>query len=131
MNLKNYNPQVTDFLRGKNHPENELIEKLREVILSTDDSLEEAIKWNGPNYSIKGEDRITMRLFPPKSFQLIFHCGSKPRTDLKDNLIEDDTGLLIWKSKDRAIIELYKLSNIDKTAIEIVSLIKKWIKASR
>ncbi|HMR00757.1 MAG TPA: DUF1801 domain-containing protein [Candidatus Gracilibacteria bacterium] len=131
MKPKNYNPQVTDFLKEKKHPHNEIIEKLRIIILSTDESLDENIKWNGPNYSINGEDRITMRLFPPKSLQLIFHCGAKPtKTDLKDNLIKDDSGLLVWKSNDRALINLIEL-DVESRKKELISIIKKWIQASK
>ncbi len=130
MKLKNYNPTVTEFLNDKNHPNRALIENLRNLILSTDQSLDENIKWNGPNYSINGEDRITMRLFPPKSFQLIFHCGAKSRNDLKERLINEKSDLLLWKSNDRALIELKKLKSDDFNQKELTGIIKKWLKAS-
>ncbi|NTW45923.1 MAG: DUF1801 domain-containing protein [Candidatus Moranbacteria bacterium] len=130
MKLRNYSPQVTAFLSEKRHPHNEIIEKLRIIILSTDENLEENIKWNGPNYQIHEEDRITMRLFPPKSFQLIFHCGAKPRTDLKNHLIKDDSGLLVWKSNDRALINLVDF-DIESHKKELSSIVKRWINASK
>lgn len=130
MKQKNCNPSVTKFLDEKNHPNRELIETLRNLILSTNQSLDENIKWNGPNYSINGEDRITMRLFPPKSFQLIFHCGAKARNDLKERLIIVKSDLLLWKSNDRALIELKKLESEDFNQKELIGIIKKWLKAS-
>gem|GEM_PF-6665531 len=91
MRLVNYNPLVTDFLRDKDHPFSDSIEKLRMIILSSDDSLQENIKRNAPNYVFHGEDRITMRLFPSKSFQLIFHCGIKGNKSNIVNLLQNTT----------------------------------------
>jgi len=36
---------------------------LRRIILSVDAALDKNIKWNGPNFTHQGEDRITMRRF--------------------------------------------------------------------
>lgn len=71
------NPEVTAFLDVMNHPLRDLIENLRRVILTADPDLVEGIKWNGPNYSLNGQDRITMRIHPPKQVQLVLHRGAK------------------------------------------------------
>lgn len=71
------NPEVTAFLDVMNHPLRDLIENLRRVILTAGLDLVEGIKWNGPNYSLNGEDRITMRIHPPKQVQLVLHRGAK------------------------------------------------------
>ena len=62
----NLNREVTDFLDELNHPFRNEIEQLRRYIISANTALTENIKWNGPNYSIHNEDRITMRIQPPK-----------------------------------------------------------------
>ncbi|HHW72863.1 MAG TPA: DUF1801 domain-containing protein, partial [Firmicutes bacterium] len=64
MNMPVLNPEVTTFLDTMNHPLRDLIEYLRGVTLSAGPDLVEGIKWNGPNYSLFGEDRITMRINP-------------------------------------------------------------------
>lgn len=71
------NEEVTRFLDELNHPLRDEIEQLRKNILAANDRLTENIKWNGPNFCFDGEDRITMRIHPPKQIQLIFHRGAK------------------------------------------------------
>ena len=60
------NDEVTEFLNNLNHPLRAEIEILRENILSANSNLSENIKWNAPNYFYNGEDRITMKIQPPK-----------------------------------------------------------------
>ena len=56
--------------------------------MSTDYELTEGIKWNGPNYSINGEDRITIRINPPKQLQVIFHRGAKVKEPPAERLLK-------------------------------------------
>ena len=60
------NNDVTRFLDELHHPLRREIEALRVIILQANALLGENIKWNGPNYSVGAEDRITMRIQPPK-----------------------------------------------------------------
>jgi len=57
---------VTTFLDDLNHPFRKKTEQLRKVILSANNELTENIKWNGPNYCFNNNDRITMKIQPPK-----------------------------------------------------------------
>ena len=101
--MKYKSTEVSTFLDELNHPLRMEIENLREFILNSDVRITENIKWNGPNYCINNEDRITMRVQPPKQIQLIFHRGAKVQEIPKNRIIEDDSGLLIWKTSDRAV----------------------------
>ena len=84
----NLNNEVSDFLDLQKHPCRSEIELLRKIILSVNNKLSENIKWNGPNYSIESEDRITMRIQPPAAqVQLIFHRGAKKKEQPKNKLI--------------------------------------------
>lgn len=87
----NLNSEVTNFLDELSHPLRNEIEFLRNCILLTNKNLTESIKWNAPNFCINDEDRITMRIHPPKQIQLIFHRGAKVQALPKSNLIADDT----------------------------------------
>ena len=129
--MSDLNPEVTKFLDNLHHPLRAGIEQLRLIILSADDSMTENIKWNGPNYCFKNEDRVTMRVHPPKQIQLIFHRGVKKLTQPEDKIIEDKSGLLDWKENDRAVASFKNTSDIEKSKPALEDILKKWIKATK
>jgi hypothetical protein len=126
----NLNREVTKFLDDLNHPFRKEIEQLRQNILNADARLTENIKWNGPNYCLDNNDRITMRIQPPKQVQLIFHRGAKVQQQPKDKLINDDSGLLIWKENDRAVATFKKMTDIENSKPDLTKIVKDWIRAS-
>ena len=127
------NSVVSDFLDEQNHSLRQEIELLRNCILTADNNLNETIKWNGPNYSIEEEDRITMRVQPPtsKQIQLIFHRGAKKQEQLKSKLIDDNSKLLIWKENDRAIATFKSMTDIENAKTNLIEIVKKWIEATK
>ena len=128
----NANIEVTHFLKDLNHPFYEEIELLRIFILSLDQNLKENIKWNGPNYCYNGEDRITMRIKPPKKqVQLIFHRGAKKQANPKNKLISHKSELLLWKENDRAIITFKSMLDIENGKAELEEIIAEWISATK
>jgi hypothetical protein len=124
------NSVVTQFLDDLAHPFRNEIEALRSIILSADPRLNEHIKWNGPNYSIDGEDRITMKILPPTKIQLIFHRGAKVREQPKARLIDDASGLLLWKGNDRAIATFTTLKSVETSKNDLTEVIQDWIAKS-
>lgn len=125
----NLSNEVTSFLNELNHPLINEINALRKIILETPVFLQENIKWNGPNYLFNNDDRVTMRIQPPKQIQLIFHRGAKVKKQPPKKLINDETGLLLWKENDRAIINFKTINEIKDNKKEINSLIVQWINA--
>lgn len=123
------NSEVTEFLDELIHPLREEIERLRQVILGSDSGLTENIKWNGPNYCFKCEDRITMKIQPPKQILLVFHRGAKKLVQPKDKLINDKTGLLNWKENDRATVAFTTLQEIKKAEADLRVIISAWLEA--
>lgn len=124
------NGEVTEFLNNLNHPFRAEIEVLRENILNANSDLSENIKWNAPNYSYKGEDRITMKIQPPKQIQIIFHRGAKTLEVPKDRLIDDKSKLLSWKSNDRAVATFRNLEEIHSNESDFINIINEWLKAA-
>lgn len=124
------NTSVTHFLDEQKHPFRAEIEALRDYILSTKQALNENIKWNGPNYSFKDQDRITMRINPPKQLQLIFHRGAKVLDAPKTKLITEDFGMLAWKGNDRAVATFKNMNDIVSREKELKQIVKDWIKAT-
>ena len=126
------NIEVSDFLNDLNHPFIKEIEQLRNCILSANKNISENIKWNGPNYCMDNEDRITMRVQPPtKQVQLIFHRGAKKKEQPKDKLIANKSKMLVWKENDRAIATFKSLQDIENGKTELVTIINDWIKAAK
>ena len=125
------NSEVSKFLDDQNHPFRNEIELLRQVILQSVEGLTENIKWNGPNYCFEHQDRITMRILPPKQVQLIFHCGAKVKEQPKQKLISEDFGLLVWKENNRAIATFRKMEEIEKHKVDIQQVVQQWIHAAK
>jgi uncharacterized protein YdeI (YjbR/CyaY-like superfamily) len=124
------NHDVTEFLDGLNHSLRKEIECLREIILSTDYDLAEGIKWNGPNYSLNGEDRITLRIHPQKQIQVIFHRGAKVKESPEERLLGSEYNILLWKENDRAIASFNSLQEILEKKQMIREIVEKWIEAT-
>jgi len=129
--MKNLNSDVTDFLEGLKHPMSSEIEQLRLTILESVRGLTENIKWNGPNYCFEDEDRVTMRVQPPNQIQLIFHRGVKKLAQPKAKLIDDDSGLLVWKGNDRAIATFKTMTDIQQGRTALKNIVRKWIATTR
>jgi hypothetical protein len=130
MNKKttNQNKEVTNFLNEQNHPLRKEIEELRNCVLTSNFDLTENIKWNGPNYCINNEDRITMRILPPKQVQLIFHRGVKVKLQPKEQLLKEDFGILVWKGNDRAIATFKNMEDIENAKTDLQKIVTEWIK---
>ncbi|MCP9768077.1 DUF1801 domain-containing protein [Lacihabitans sp. LS3-19] len=131
MQVQNISPEVSEFLDAQNHPFRKEIEALRNCILSANLALTENIKWNGPNYCYNNEDRITMRIQPPKQVQLIFHCGAKVKKQPKDKLINDPTGLLVWKENNRAVATFKNLEYIKSNEENLKKIVRDWVEAAK
>ncbi len=131
MTKQKLNDDVTKFLDGLNHPLRDQIEQLRKNILSADSGLTENIKWNGPNYCFHDEDRITMRIQPPKQIQLIFHRGAKVQEQPKNRLISDNSGMLTWKANDRSFATFKSLDDILARESDLNRIINDWLKATK
>ncbi|RIH65267.1 DUF1801 domain-containing protein [Mariniphaga sediminis] len=125
------NEEVTKFLNGINHPLRNEIERLRDLIVSAESQLTENIKWNGPNYCFRSEDRITMRIQPPKQIQIVFHRGAKKLAQSNGRLISETSGLLVWKENDRAVATFKNLNGIELQETEFKNTISKWIAATK
>ena len=57
--------QVDQYMRRLKHPLTTVVEKLRQIILKTDSSIGEEIKWNAPTFFYTGP----MEPFDPKEYK--------------------------------------------------------------
>ena len=106
-----------------------VISYLRQLILSTDQSIGERIKWNNPSFYYKGE----MKEFYPKEFKreiivfnlfkgrimLVFPSGAK---------VKDSSGLLEGDYTDgRRTIVFKDLKDVKTKEKVLQTIIKKWL----
>ena len=106
-----------------------IVQRIREIILKTDPSISEYIKWNNPSFYYNGE----MKAFDPKEYKrdiavfnlhkerimLVFPSGAK---------INDTSGLLTGKYADGRRIAIFKdMDEVAARAEDISSVIKKWL----
>lgn len=122
-------PTVTRLVEDARHPLADAIARLRQLILDSDKRLIESVKWNGPNYSVEGQDRITLRLHPPRQIQMILHRGAKPLPSPPKPLV-DGGPLLSWKGNDRAIAAFKSLADVEVAAAAIGRVVPEWIDAT-
>jgi hypothetical protein len=114
-------------MEGLDHPLKDGVERLRAAILVSNDQITEHIKWNAPSFRYAGEDRVTFRLYPEDRVQLIFHRGSKVRSDAADFTFEDHTGLLRWVAADRAVVALRDVKDADAKQRDLVEVVNRWV----
>ena len=125
--MPNRSQEVDRFMSGLDHPLKEGVEQLRTAILDSNDQIMEHIKWNAPSFRYAGEDRVTFRLYPEDRAQLVFHRGSKVKSDAEDFAFEDDTGLLRWVADDRAVVALQDLKDAEAKQRALVDIVNRWV----
>ena len=121
---------VSKFLDELGHPLRREIDQLRNIILAARADLAEDIKWNGPNFTHDGKDRITMRIHPPTQIQLIFHRGTEVKVQPAAPLIDDHSGMLVWRTNDRAVTTLRSELDIAKRKSTLTRIVNAWIEAT-
>ncbi len=122
--------QVTDYLLKLEHPLKPVVEVLREIVLSSNNEIDEQIKWNSPSFYYSGE----MKSFDPKEYKrdivvfnlhkkdvvlLVFPTGSK---------ISDQTGLLKGNYPDgRRIATFSSMDDVKDREDDLQTVLREWI----
>jgi len=122
--------EVIEFLDKLEHPLKREIEEIRKIILNSNKRITEHIKWNAPSFCIENEDRVTMKLYPEKNIQLIFHRGAKVKAQPKEKLISGHSSFLKWPANDRAVATFANMGEIKLNEKVLSEIINEWIKAT-
>lgn len=118
---------VDQFLFRLDHPLKDLIYAVRASIREADGRLVEQIKWNAPSFALGELDLVTMKLFPPKNVQIIFHRGAKKTVPPASRLLNEDFGLLKWPANDRAVATFTSLEQFESQQADFRSIVAAWI----
>jgi len=119
---------VDQFMASLKHPRRAEIEALRAIVLTTDKSVAEGIKWNAFSYRTT-EYFATTNLRAKRGIGLILHLGAKVRDVPADGLkISDPAKLLKWLGRDRAAVEFENLDEINRNKAALQAVLRQWIK---
>jgi hypothetical protein len=121
---------VQAFLERLEHRRKDEVEAVRETILAAWPGVTERIKWNAPSFAVDGDDRITFRLQPGDRVQLVFHRGTRKRSDVGGFSFENDTGLLEWATPDRGLVTFRDLEDVAAKQTVLADLVRRWMAAT-
>lgn len=114
----NINPEVDQLLTEKVHPLDAEIRRVREIILSVDDRITEAVKWKSPTFMYKG-NIASYYMNAKKLVSLMFHKGAA---------INDPHGLLEGDGKESRVARFHSMEDIAQKREALVAVIHEWIK---
>lgn len=131
LTTKKSEPERVDAYMGAlKHPLKNVVAELRRIILSTDATVGEEIKWNAPTFFYAGEMApfnpkeykrylIVFNLFQKNCIRLVFPSGAR---------IDDKTGLLTGEYADGRRLALFpSIDEVQKKEAVLRRVIKKWL----
>ena len=114
----NKNPKVNAYMSKLDTPLIEIWEKIREIILNVDQTIEEDIKWGAPTFIYKG-NIATFNPRAKKFVNLTFHTGA---------LIDDPDKVLEGKAKEARVFRVSSIEELIEKKTGLEKLIVNWIK---
>lgn len=122
--------QVSQFISESLHPLKEVMQAIREVILGTDTTIAEHIKWNAPAFYYNSE----MAAFDAKEYKRDLVVYNVRKNDYillifpTGNVISDASGLLEGSYEDgRRMVTIKNVEDLSAKKEQLQSIIKQWI----
>ena len=105
------------------------VETLRELVREAEPRLTEIIKWNSPDYTLGGVDRLTINAVGSGPARLILHFGTGRAEDkgAAPTFAGDPAGLLTWHSNIRASLALPEPAVLAQERDAIIAVIRAWL----
>ncbi len=122
--------QVTEHIQQLEPSVGQVVETLRQIILSTDPEIGERIKWNNPSFYYTGE----MLEFDPKEYKrdlivMNLHKGRIMLVLPSGAKVNDQSGLLEGDYKDGRRIAVFKdLEDVQAKQGALQKIILDWLK---
>jgi len=121
-----------EFMKQFEDGRKPLVKAMLDAIVEACPDLTESIKWNAPNFSDDGKDRMTLMLHKKGTVGLIFHNGARPKEDKKaPHLFTDETGLLEWNSNIRATVSFGDLDEFMAKRLLFQAAVKRWVEETK
>jgi hypothetical protein len=92
-------------------------------------SLTEIVKWNSPDYTLDGVDRLTINAAGKGPVRLILHFGTERSEDkgAAPTFTGDPDDLLTWHSNIRASLPMPATEQLPAERDAIISVIRAWL----
>lgn len=113
----NKNREVDAFMAKLDNPMKAEMERVREIILSTDDRITEDIKWSAPNFMYKG-NIATFNPRAKKLVNLLFHKGAE--IPGKHSVLEGD-------GKEARSGRFHSMEDVEAKKEGLENVVKAWI----
>jgi len=122
--------QVTHYISTSTHPLADVMQALRDVILATDPTIAEQVKWNAPAFYYSGamaafdakeykRDIVVFNLRKDDHILLVFPTGAT---------INDATGLLEGSYTDgRRLVTITGMEDLEAKRQNLQAVIKQWL----
>jgi hypothetical protein len=120
---------VDEFLTAQQPERRADVESLRALVHEAEPSLTEIVKWNSPDYTLDGVDRLTVNTAGKGPVRLILHFGTERAEDKSaaPTFAGDPDGLLTWHSDIRASLALPEESKLTEQRDAIIAVIRAWL----
>lgn len=117
--MSNRNPEVDAWIAGYDNPQRELVAEVRDVILSVDPRVTEAIKWKAPTFMFNGN---IASFFPrsKKTVTLMFHTGAS---------LDDPSGLLEGDGDVSRVARFADSADLVQKRAALEEVIRAWIRS--
>lgn len=121
---------VTQLIQKLEPTAAEIVQRIREIILSTDKEIAEQVKWNSPAFYYTGD----MKPFDPKEYKrdivvLNLHKGRILLVFPTGAIIPDDTRLLEGNYTDgRRMVTIEDMKDLKTKEKLLQKVIKDWLK---
>lgn len=122
--------QVSQFITDSQHPLKDLMQEIRDIILATDITISEHIKWNAPAFYYNAE----MAAFDSKEYKrdiVVFNVRKNDYILLifpTGNVINNTTGLLEGDYEDgRRMATLESIADLNTKKEALQTVIRQWL----
>lgn len=120
---------VDEFIAAQAPEQRAAVESLRALVREAEPALTEIVKWNSPDYTLDGVDRLTINAVGTRPVRLILHFGTG-RTEDKGaapTFSGDPEGLLTWHSDVRASLVMPTAAELEGKRGAIIAVIRAWL----
>lgn len=110
--------EVDAWMARYDNPMKDVVERIRQIMLQTDDRVAECIKWQTPTFTYKGN----IASFFPKSMNhatLMFHQGA---------LIPGEYPHLEGGGREGRAMKIVSIAEAEERRDEITAIVQAWIK---